>query len=286
MRTMASLAGVTILAIGTLMGSVALAGTLDDIRANGALRIAYREDSPPFSHKTANAAAPTGFMVELCRLVAEGIGRQLGIAGLKVAYVPVTSADRFDAITGGKADILCEATTQTLKRRETLGFSIATFADGASFTIRPTGPKDVKAMEGKKLGVLVNTTTEQDLRRALEAAKIKAEIVLAKTHQEGVDAVEKGATAAYFADRAILTYLIKEAKTPVNLLLADTYLSVEPYALAMRRGDEDFRLAVDRELSRIYRSGEIVKIFAVTFGPQVHPSQMLQGLYTTAALPE
>jgi ABC-type amino acid transport substrate-binding protein len=50
-------------------------------------------------------------MVELCRAVARGIGRKLGLAELKVVYVPVTSADRFDTIAAGKADLLCEATS-------------------------------------------------------------------------------------------------------------------------------------------------------------------------------
>jgi ABC-type amino acid transport substrate-binding protein len=71
-----------------------------------------------------------------------------------------------------------------------------------------------------------------------------------------------------------------------GLLLADAYLSMEPYALALRRGDEDFRLAVDRALSQIYRSGEIGGVFAASFGPAAKPSQLLLGLYTTSALPE
>ena len=108
-----------ILASGVLLlawGSSALAGTLDDIRSRGALRIAYREDAPPMSYKRSDSAVPVGYMVDLCRAVVEEIGKQIGNATLKVDYVPVTSADRFDAITGGKADLLCEATTQTLPR--------------------------------------------------------------------------------------------------------------------------------------------------------------------------
>src|SRR5208337_1302603 len=50
------------------------------------------------------------------------------------------------------------------------------------------------------------------------------------------------------------------------------YLSVEPYALALPRGDSDFRLAVDRALSHIYRSGEIVAVFQRTFGGKAEPS--------------
>ncbi|WIM10580.1 amino acid ABC transporter substrate-binding protein [Enhydrobacter sp.] len=275
----------TILAAGMLHADVVVAGTLDDIRGSGTVCLAYRKDAPPFSYVAGNGAAPVGFIVDLCRAVTAGIGRQLGI-DIKEAYVPVTATDRFDAITNNKADLLCEATTQTLKRRETVSFSIPTFADGASFIIQPGGPKDIGSLADKKVGVLAGTTTEAELRRALAAKQLNAEIVPAKTHREGLDAVEKGAVAAYFADRGILAFLLMNAKRPTNLLLADIYLTVEPYALAMRRGDEEFRLAVDRELSSIYRSGQIARIFGATFGPSVRPSPTLLGLYATAALPE
>lgn len=278
--------GAAIVMMATVFTGAAQAGTLDDVKKNGVLRIAYRDDAPPFSFKREGMAAPVGFMVDLCRAVGEGLGKAAGVADLKIAYVPVSSTDRFDAITGGKADLLCEATTVTLKRRETLDFSIATFIDGASFVIGPNSPKDLAQLTGHKAGVLAGTTTEDALRRALGAAKLDTNIVLVKTHQEGIDAVEKGTLAAYFADRAILTSLVQMGGKPAgNLSLADTYLSVEPYALALRRGDDDFRLAVDTELSRIYRSGEIAKIFAGTFGPG-RPSSLLQGLYMTSALPQ
>ena len=61
-------------------------------------------------------------------------------------------------------------------------------------------------------------------------------------------------------------------------MLAENYLSIEPYALALPRGDGDFRLAVDRALSHIYRSGEIAAIFKRTFG-DAKPGQTLQTLY-------
>jgi len=52
------------------------------------------------------------------------------------------------------------------------------------------------------------------------------------------------------------------------------------------RGDSDFRLAVDRALSHIYRSGEIVPIFERTFGGKAKPSQILQTLYLISGLPD
>ena len=52
------------------------------------------------------------------------------------------------------------------------------------------------------------------------------------------------------------------------------------------RGDVDFRLAVDRALSHIYRSGEIAAVFAHTFGNQMQPSDTLKTLYLVSALPD
>jgi polar amino acid transport system substrate-binding protein/glutamate/aspartate transport system substrate-binding protein len=261
------------------------AGTLDKVRQDKALRIAYRDDAPPFSF-TDSTGLPVGFMVDLCQSVAKHIGEQLNIGDLKVTYVLVTAANRFDAIENGKADLLCEPTSATLSRREHVDFSIATFVDGASLLVAGDGPGDFGALSGKKIGVLAGTTTEQGLRDTLASASIAAEVVPAKTHEEGLAMLDKGEIVAYFADRAILSYLASKSSDSSKLRLADNYFSLEPYALALARGDEDFRLAVDRALSHIYRSGEIATGYAYTFGNDEPPSDTLKTLYLVSALPD
>ena len=79
---------------------------------------------------------------------------------------------------------------------------------------------------------------------------------------------------------------MRKEKEAASLLMADTYLSIEPIALAMRRGDSDFRVAVDRALSQIFHSGEIGTIFSKAFGAKERPSPILQSLYIIATLPE
>ena len=49
MTTTGKLFSAAILAIAVLGGGEAFANTLDDIKAKGTIRIAYREDAPPFS---------------------------------------------------------------------------------------------------------------------------------------------------------------------------------------------------------------------------------------------
>jgi len=274
----------TIAALLVTIG-VASAGTLDRIGQDKAIRIAYREDAPPFSYKDKIGEAG-GFMVDLCRAVAKKLAEQRNLSELKVVFVPVTAADRFEAITQQKADLLCEPTTATLSRREQVDFSIPTFLDGASLIVRADGPKSLRDLAGKKIGVLAGTTTEEALRNTLKEAGISGDVVAAKTHGEGLAMLDDGKISAYFGDRSILLFLIKDSKAPEKLRLADDYLSVEPYALALPRGDSDFRLAVDRALSHIYRSGEIVSIFERTFGGKAKPSQILQTLYLTSSLPD
>ena len=264
---------------------VASAGTLDRIEQEKAIRIAYREDAPPFSYKD-KIGEPTGFMVDLCRAVAKKLADQLNLPSLNAVYVPVTAADRFEAITQQKADLLCEPTSETLSRREQVDFSIPTFLDGASLMVRTDGPKNLRDLAGKKVGVLAGTTTEEELRNTLKETGIAADVVAAKTHGEGLGMLDDGKISAYFGDRSILLFLIKDSKAPGKLRLADDYLSVEPYALALPRGDGDFRLAVDRALSHIYRSGEIVSIFQRTFGGKAEPSQILRTLYVISSLPD
>ncbi len=268
-----------------VFAGISSAATLDRIGQDKTIRIAYRDDAPPFSYKD-KIGEPVGFMVDLCREVAKKLADQLHLTSLNVTYVPVTAADRFEAIQGQKADLLCEPTSATLSRRELVDFSIPTFVDGASLMIRADGPHDLKAMAGKKIGVLGGTTTEEALRNSLKLAGITAEIIPAKTHAEGLAMLDDAKVSAYFGDRSILVSLIRDSKAPNKLMLAENYLSVEPYALALPHGDEDFRLAVDRALSHIYRSGEIGAIFKRSFGDKTKPGEVLLTLYLVSGLPD
>jgi ABC-type amino acid transport substrate-binding protein len=262
------------------------AGTIDQIRANQTIRVAYREDAPPFSYKDTNGTEPAGYIVDICRAVAKKLSDQMGVSSLKVSYVPVTSANRFDIIKSGQADLLCEATSATLSRRAQVDFSIPTFIDGASLLVNDPTIRDLKSLAGKKIGVLAGTTTESAVQAALKAVATTAEVVPAKTHAEGIAALDDGKVSAYFGDRSILLYLLKDSKSPEKLKFADTYLTIEPYALALPRSNDEFRLAIDTALSHIYLSGDISKIFAQTFGDKAKLSETVKLLYLTSALPD
>src|SRR5262252_4737262 len=167
---------VTAITMSVVLAGGASAGTLDRIGQDKIIRIAHRDDEPPFSSKD-KIGEPVGFMVDLCREVAKRLAGQLHLPSLNVSYVPVTAANRFEAIEQQKADLLCEPTSATLSRRESVDFSIPTFVDGASMMIRADGPRDFKSLTGQKIGVLGGTTTEQGLRGTLQAAGITSDVI-------------------------------------------------------------------------------------------------------------
>jgi ABC-type amino acid transport substrate-binding protein len=167
-----------------------------------------------------------------------------------------------------------------------IDFSVDTFVDGASLITTVNGLTSLRAMAGQKIGVLAGTTTEQALRNTLSSEGITATVTPVTTHAEGLTMLDAGKLSAYFADRTILWVLQASSKAPDKLLLADQYLTIEPYALGLPKDDDDFRYEVDRALSGIYGSGEIVPILAHTFGDRFQLTPMLQSLYLLSAIPD
>ena len=139
--------------------------TLDRIKETGEIRLAYRADAAPFSYEL--DGKPSGYSVDLCLEVAEALQGDLNLPKLTASFVQVTAENRFDALVEGQADLLCEATTATLSRREKVDFSIYTFVSGASLVIRPGGPTSVDTLAGQKIGVLGGTTHAAGARRNL-----------------------------------------------------------------------------------------------------------------------
>lgn len=269
---------------GAMLVSVgANAGALDRARDSGIFKIGYRTDAAPYSFKN-DSGNPAGYVVDLCREVAAAVQKEAG-REVKVEYVIVTAENRFDAVQSGKIDILCEATTATLARRKLVDFSLMTFIDGAGVIVRKDGPQSFASMSGQKIGVHAGTTTEKALQKTLIDLDIKAEVVEVADHEQGVKMLADGELAAYFADRAILSFLLIGPDSPKNILIAKDYLTREPYALALARDDDDFRLLIDTTLARLYRSSAIDKIFARNFA-NAKPSDVLKALYIINALPE
>jgi polar amino acid transport system substrate-binding protein/glutamate/aspartate transport system substrate-binding protein len=255
-------------------------GVLDRLKETGKINVGVREDAPPLSY-TGEDGKPAGYSVLVCNAVAAALGKVVGHDPLEISYVTVGTEDRFSAVRDGKADILCGADTITLSRREEVDFSIPTFVDGAAVLIRKGSAANLDALAGKKIGVRAGTTTEEVLRATLAAKQMQAEVVTFESHPEGVKALEDGAIAAYLGDQSILYSLLFASDKKDALSISDNTLTVEVQGLALPRGDDDFRLAVDRAVSGLYRDGEMEAFFKQAL-PGADPGLALKALFLIA----
>lgn len=261
-------------------GPVAAEGVLDRLKETGQIRIGVRSDAPPISFTGPDGRA-AGYAVLVCNAVAAALGKLVGHDPLQVSPVVVDTDDRFDMVASGKVDMLCGADTITLARRAEVDFSIPTFVDGAAVLLRRDSGTDLDALAGKKIGVREDTTTEQAVRDTLKAKGMQAEVITFASHPEGLEALESHAIDAYFGDQSILFQLYFGSDKQADLVVSDNTLTVETQGIALPRGDEDFRLAVDTALSGLYRSGQMEAFFKQAL-PGAEPGLALKALFLIA----
>ena len=263
-----------------------LDGTLKKIKTSGTFTIGYREAAPPFSFPGPDKR-PVGYSIDICMHVAGEIQKQLGIDNLKLNWVPLTAENRIDMVAQGKVDIECGTTTMTLSRQERVDFSLMTFIDGAGLlTTAGVNWRGAADLADKRIAVIPGTTTEKALSDVLKKEFITVQTIKVKDHLEGIAAVEKGSADAFASDRGTLAGIALTSKDPGRFALANVVFSYEPYGLMMRRNDAAFRLAVNRAVAGLYRSGGIVPIYERWFGAFGKPSEAIQAMYLINGLPE
>ena len=268
------------------LAAPAEAQTLEKIRKSGAITMGYVDGSAPFSF-LGDAQQPQGYSVDLCREIASGIRAQLGLASLETRWVALTLQNRLEAVRAGKVDIECSTTTWTLERQKDVDFSLITFVDGGSMLTRMDAALGrLTDFEGKRIAVISGTTTEKVLKETIQRRGIKAQVVTVKTRDTGVQMLDSGKVDGFASDRIVLIGQVLKGKTQGAFKLLDEDFSVEPYALALPKGDHDYRLAVNRVLARLYRTGDIAKIYNPWLGRMGPPSLLLSAAYFIQGVPE
>jgi ABC-type amino acid transport substrate-binding protein len=92
------------------------------------------------------------------------------------------------------------------------------------------------------------------------------DIILLNTTAEGLSALKKGEIDAFSADQVVLIGLAIATDAPDTFSILPDLFSYEPFALAVRRNDADFRLIANRVISRLYRSKQILAMYDKWFG--------------------
>ena len=237
-------------------------GRLKQIGETKSVRLAYRSDANPFSFVNANGE-PDGYTVDLCKSIVQSLERQLNTK-LAVKWVPVDTQNRFDTVANGSADMECGSTTVSFERMAKVDFSSFIFMENTGLIVRTnSGIFSVGDLSGKKVAVIAGTTNESALVRELQRRKLQTLLVRVKDRREGMAGLESGAFDGFASDKLLLIGA-QTADASAYKMLPEN-LSYEPYAIVLPRGDWAFRLAVNKGLSQLYSSPQILEIYLKWF---------------------
>jgi glutamate/aspartate transport system substrate-binding protein len=259
-------------------------GRLGTISKTNTVKIAHRTDAVPFSFLN-DKKEPAGYTVDLCKLVVRALEKQLGKA-LEVKWVPVTTETRFEAVANGTADMECGASTATLSRMKQVDFSSFVFIESTGLVARKeAGIASFKDLTGKKIAVIAGTSNERAVTARSKQLQLNATIIAAKDRNDAVAAMEDGRADAFASDKLLL--IGAQFKNPQAFFMLPDDLSMEPYAIALPRGDWALRLAVNTGLAQIYGSGEVITVFNKWFAPiGLQPGLLLGAAIALGTLPE
>src|SRR5690349_15593720 len=124
-------------------------GTLDKVKQSGAITLAYRESSIPFSYLD-DKAQPIGFGHEICLKIVDEVKKATGRADLKVNLQAVTSANRIPLLQNGTIDIECGSTTNNSARGKQVQFATNYFYTGTKFLVKAgTQVARIEDLKGK-----------------------------------------------------------------------------------------------------------------------------------------
>lgn len=241
--------------------AVVITDTMKRVGDTRSFLIGVRESSVPFSFLDDKKQAK-GYAVDLCLKVADEIKKELKLPKLDVKFVPLASADRIPALLEGRVDIECGSTTNTTERQKQVDFSYTTFVTGARVMARKKDKVlSLADLRGKNVAVTKGTTGEKLVKAENDASAMKLNILVQDNNDASFKAVESGQASAFVTDDILLFGLIAKSAKPADYEVVGKYISIEPYALMIRKDDGRFKGVVNRALQRVYKSGEIQGIY-------------------------
>ncbi|WP_205751676.1 amino acid ABC transporter substrate-binding protein [Cupriavidus oxalaticus] len=245
-----------------------LSGTLKKAKEGGTLSVGYRESSLPFSY-LGRSGNPIGYSIDICRAIvavsAAEVGREVSIR-----WVPVTSENRFDAISSGKIDLECGSTTRNAERMQRVAFSPVIFVAGTKLMVPKTSPiRTLHDLKGKYVVATGGTTNVEALERLSDRFDLQLKIIRASDHGDAFRVLQHGGADAYAGDDALLHGLLSGGPERGKFRVTSDFLSYDPYGIMYRKGDPQFaavvektfrELAASRELERLYKQWFMMKL--------------------------
>lgn len=267
-RTRSRSAGWRIGSLMAALASICLApvfahaeNTLDKIRRTNTMVVAYPPHHFPFAEALDDGRV-VGYSIEICQKVADAVRRELKLPQMQLRFLPVDINGRFESLSNGDADLECGSTTNNAARRERFSFTVPHYYTTTRMIVRSgSGIRSWVDMRGKRV-VTVRGSSVLNYVKARDAAGVLNLRWSEVTRDiDAMAMVSDGKVDAYVDDDVLLSAHRSGISHPESLAIVGESLSVDPYAMMMRRNDAAFKAVVDREMVRMITDGEIYGIY-------------------------
>ncbi len=226
--------------------------TVDKIKSSGTLVMSTNAEFEPFEYKDGNEIV--GIDVD----IANAIAKKLGGVKLKINDVA------FDSLTlelqTNKCNFAAAGMSITPDRQKNVDFSDPYFDAAQAVIVKKDSPVKAPAdLNGKKVGVQQGTTG--DTYCTDEDGKSEVKVGEVKRYNKGADAISdlmSGRIDAVVIDDFPAQKFV--SKNPDQLVKLDDALTVEHYAIAVKKGDKAMLDTVNSVLAELKSSGELDKI--------------------------
>jgi ABC-type amino acid transport substrate-binding protein len=250
-----------------LAGAIAPAAaetTLEKIARTETLTIGTRTGSPPFGYVNSKNEW-VGFSIDLVeQLVLPAISAKVG-KPVKLEKKESTPPTRIPLLSSNAVDLIAGTMTDTRTRRDSVDFSITFFVTGAQFLVKKGSPiKGIQSIGGKRIAAQQGSTNARIIREKAPKAQLRE----FPDQPAAFQALLQGQVDAYTNDGIQLAGLKLKAPKPEQWDIVGEFYSYEPYGMAMRKNEADFRNLVNNGLMEGIESGRFFEIYDKWFGPK------------------
>jgi glutamate/aspartate transport system substrate-binding protein len=262
-----------------------LTGTLKKVKDTGSITIGHRDASIPFSYYD-DKQQPVGFAMDVCARIVDAVRTELRLPTIDVKYQLVTSANRIPLMANGTIDLECGSTTNNVDRQKQVGFTNTHFLTASRYVSKKASKiGSIDDLKGKTVVSTSGTTNIKQLNDVNNERKLGINVVPANGHAEAFLMVETDRAVAFVMDDILLASLVASSKTPdAYVISSDAFSLPEPYGIMVRRDDPDFKRVVDAATEKLYKSGDIGKLYTKWFESPIPPKGLNLKLPMSAAM--
>lgn len=236
-------------------GGMAVAGTLDEVRARGVLIVGVNGGVAGFSMPD-DKGVWKGLDVDTAKAIAAAVFGDVD----KVKYIAVTAVQRLPALQSKEIDVLCRNTTLTLTRETVNGLNFAhpNYFDGQGFLIsKKKKINTAKKLKGATVCTLPGTTTEMNAADFFRKNEMPWKPVVIESNAELNKAFFAGRCDVLTSDASQLAAIRSVAPNPDDYIILPEIISKEPLAPVVRHGDDQWYDIVNWTVNALLEAEEL-----------------------------